>query len=523
MIRIPLEDIKTLLKNYENATANLKKSPFRSVTGSKPHFIKELNETIKLCPSNEINIPNEYLYSILLLLLSRKTRKHFLSDEPKLSEKLALAIEDKFGVGVMKSFRSLSNPYPINLYSFNFIMENFDSNDMPPESEGALQHLINQKNKPIDTSKQLGHIRDEDKANDKTHPSKEVLEKVLEQEDKLSLFSRYMHPKDLANASRVSKDFKNVFNPKLRNIQAMTLAEYIIHADYINADKMITSAPILLTTPVTVTDYSSRKVHGTPLQLALGAKDIGIQENELGMIEMIHNHLSKLPNGEALIAEQIHEQFPEGWEKKMYARVRRDSEAVTAFFNALLNSKNEPEMKEAAAKYRKHFDNENLGRGLIKTGFHNNELAVSEWFKCYEAVLDKYTQPENFNQDKIRFFWQKGSYPERYLTTVDMMALVNDIKFIIADKINLDRILIPQLHPTNQSPYFPLDPFPGQHLGDNCGIGRSGPTQEAFQIWRNDGLLSDLFSELSRIKTIKVVRFINKYINQPKSMQRPAK
>jgi hypothetical protein len=52
------------------------------------------------------------------------------------------------------------------------------------------------------------------------------------------------------------------------------------------------------------------------LQLALGAEDVQYHDDEECMTEMLMHYLKQLPNGDALIAQQIAEQFPEGWEEK---------------------------------------------------------------------------------------------------------------------------------------------------------------------------------------------------------------
>lgn len=281
--------------------------------------------------------------------------------------------------------------------------------------------------------------------------------------EKACEFSSYLSTNDLASASEVSQSFHRLFKPAL---DTKRLCQYVVYADLKNAEQIIINNPTILTRAATVTDYSGRQVHGTALQLAIAAKDVKFHEDEIAMVEMITKYLlSTFPDGETIRAQQICAQFPAGWEAEYEARAQRDQAALNAFVAATVDSNNPVDWETAAVDYREHFDHENKDRGVIKTGFHTNELAVAAWFQAYQDNYDAFGN--HWGRLKNLFLWQKGSACERHLTACGAMALARDVWKIVKEGMHLDRSLA-FLYGGGGS-FFPLDSDPTFRLGYDYG------------------------------------------------------
>jgi len=129
------------------------------------------------------------------------------------------------------------------------------------------------------------------------------------------------------------------------------LLQFIIYGNQASAEKLLIDNPeilrILLTQEVEVTDYSGRKIFGTALQLAMGAKDVHFRDDDECMVEMLTKYYQKLPDWEEVMATQIAEQFPEGFLLQEEERRKRDSEALHKVFNAIENAPNDDERNKA--------------------------------------------------------------------------------------------------------------------------------------------------------------------------------
>ncbi|HEU5280847.1 MAG TPA: hypothetical protein VFU82_02580, partial [Gammaproteobacteria bacterium] len=387
MISITKNEIEVLLAGYQTRiTENKKKSPFRSFTGRLPAIIVALDNFIKQVPDNHQLTPEE-LYTLITLLLNRKRRTNWRTGEPKSSEALAQTIEAKFETRRMDCFRACGALNTLDQNVFNFIC-NLDNLEALPKNQEDVTAWL----------KDNGLLPESEKA--------------IAELEKSNALSSYLSNQNLSNLSQVSKGFRGLFKPALDTQQ---LGQLIIHADLDGAKKMIQAHPGLLTISLTVTDYSGRKIQGTALQLALGAEDIRYHDHEIAMVEMIMGELKKQPDGKRIIAQQIAEQFPEGWKADHQARVARDQAALNAFVTAIANSNNQADWEAAAEIYREHIDNENLGKGVIKTGLHCNAQLIAGWFHAYNENYAAFG--DDPNSPKNAFLWQKGSYCQRYLTT----------------------------------------------------------------------------------------------------------
>ncbi len=103
-------------------------------------------------------------------------------------------------------------------------------------------------------------------------------------------------------------------------------------------------------------------------------------DNEECMAEMLERYLRQLPNGEQIIAAQIHEQFPEGWEEAEKARAKRDDDALKKVFAAIKASGEGDNCEAAVKEFKDYLEKENKGRGIIKSGKHFNHQLIASAF-----------------------------------------------------------------------------------------------------------------------------------------------
>lgn len=274
--------------------------------------------------------------------------------------------------------------------------------------------------------------------------------------------------------------FKRVFS--------QALCQYVVYGDQINAEKMIKAYPDLLFCDEKVTDYSSRDIRGTPLRMALGAEDVKFHKKEVCMVEMIHQHLRKLPNGEEIIAQQTAEQFPEGWEQREAERQARDRVALNQVISTIANpsGNNDAEqhidIEKAIQAFRDYLAAENNGKGKVfHTGKHFNHQLLDEAFNLYKTNYDSFG---GYDNPKNNFVWRKviGTI-QRYVPASTAQALCTGLGRMVYEGCNLERKLKLYNEQTRRDiSYFPLDTDTFSILGRDfavysffgCGAGGAG-------------------------------------------------
>src|SRR3990167_8347503 len=157
----------------------------------------------------------------------------------------------------------------------------------------------------------------------------------------------------LARFSITCRRAKEDARPLLHKRACSKLLQHIIYGEKDQAEKMLKEASqltdktllsALLLGKDTVASYSFGldknnpvKMKGTALQIAAGADDVDVIINGKkvvdGMAEMIASYLGQLPDGEALIAKQMQEQFPD--DKSEEERCLRDMEALNKVVKAI--------------------------------------------------------------------------------------------------------------------------------------------------------------------------------------------
>ena len=181
--------------------------------------------------------------------------------------------------------------------------------------------------------------------------------------------------------------------------------------------------------------------------------------HEENMAEMIQRHLSALEDGEALIKEQITEQFPEGWDQKEREREKRDKDALHEIIAAIAHSNTDEDCASALQKFRDYL--EYMKNEVIKTGKHFNHQLLVEAFKMHEEAYNDFG---GWDSRKNNLFWRKViGFIERYLPSCDAQAFCQGTYDIVENGEKLKRSLKFRY---NNDLFFPLDSNPAVRLGN---------------------------------------------------------
>lgn len=232
----------------------------------------------------------------------------------------------------------------------------------------------------------------------------------------------------------------------------------------------------LLTQKSIAVDYSGRTIQGTALQMALGAEDVKYRDDEECMAEMLIRHLKALPNSDAIMAQQIQDQFPEDWEEAEKARQERDSAALNNVMAAIENAQEEDNCDAAIQAFRDYLEKENKGNGIIKTGKHFNTKLLTDALNLYDEKYDQFGG--DWNSPKNLLFWRKiiGGI-ERYLPACLAQAFCQGVYQIVGNREKLNRQLAFRYTP--DVTFYPLDSNPAFRLGHDYAAGAGGRVERA--------------------------------------------
>jgi hypothetical protein len=379
MINIKKSEIHALLVHYQHKKRRHRKS------SQSLRMITELNALFPDLPHlAEHELTLEESHRLLMFLL--KKRKQQDGRRANLAKKL----EAKFGA-FMDCFLACSRVVELTLSLFQHILNASDLEALPKCEEDVRPWLESQ-----------GLLS-----------PFECAVKVLEEHGQLS---SYLSAQNLIKLSLVNKGLFGLFKDPL----SKRLCEYVVYGNLEKVKAIIEAQPALLMHAELVTDDAGREVHGTPLQLALAAKDVGFYSKDSSMVDVICNRLLRVfPDAQSIINQQMTEQFPEGYMRDYEARCERDKAAVLRFMQAIANEKNADVLQAAVNNFRKHFDDENKNRGVIRTGFHNNEGVVMDWFEALNRNSTSFN--EKTNGPRASFLWQQAFYLLSYFTAVDGM------------------------------------------------------------------------------------------------------
>ena len=253
-------------------------------------------------------------------------------------------------------------------------------------------------------------------------------------------------------------DIKPIFKNALTRLQSQVdiLLNRVVKGKQKEAEEIIKANPTLLLSKGTAIDYSNRTIHGTAFQIALGAEDVRYQPHEECMIEMIKRYLKQLPDGEEEIAIQIHEQFPDGWEKIEEKRVENDWNALQKVVNAISNARPCDDCETELQEFRDYLK----PIGIIKTGKHFNIQLLVQAFKLYDKNFNHF---DGVNSHQNHLFWTKViGYIERFLPACYAQACSQGIYYIVENSEKLTRSLKFRF---DYFCFFPLDNDPHHRLG----------------------------------------------------------
>ncbi len=243
--------------------------------------------------------------------------------------------------------------------------------------------------------------------------------------------------------------------------------QHVIYGEQREAEKMLVDnqrlAQLLLTEKAKVKDYSGRKIYGTALQMALGAEDVGYHEDEICMVEMLQKWMWLIPDGEALMAEQIAEQFPEGYEEQEQQRIKDDEAALIKVLDAIGRSSNDAECEPALQE----FDNYLKSKGVIRTGKHFNEKLQEMAYELYDKRYDEFG---GWSSRKNNLAWRRvNGRIQRNYTACLAQAASQGFYYIVDEGEKLQRTL--ELRNDPGVRFYPLDLSPASRLGIDYAIG----------------------------------------------------
>ncbi len=284
------------------------------------------------------------------------------------------------------------------------------------------------------------------------------------------VISSFLDSASLANFSITCRRAKQDVRQQLHKRAHAKLLQHIIYGEKDQAEAMLKQASelpdktllsALLLGKDTVASYSFGldknnpvKMKGTALQIAAGADDVDVIINGKkvvdGMAEMIASYLGQLPDGEALIAKQMQEQFPD--DKSEEERCLRDMEALNKVVKAIEDAtdaeckqalaedvKPDNRCEAALAEFRHYLE----PKDVITTGKQfNAEFLLHAWKLYIEKYAEKYAAFGGVDSFRDMLFWHKIiGYIRRFLPANLAHAFTQGLYYIVEKGEKLDRSL----------------------------------------------------------------------------------
>ena len=279
------------------------------------------------------------------------------------------------------------------------------------------------------------------------------------------------------------------------NPRVTQFLQHVVYGEKKEAEEMLKAHPemrqVLLTGKAKVKDHAGRKIKGTALQIALGAKDVSIGPHE-EMAEMLERYLNQLPDGKTEITKQIAEQFPAGWEQQEEARKKADSAALKRVFERIQASTNDADGEAAVKEFKAYLARQK--DGVIKTGFHFNEQLFKEAMALCE---DNYINFGGFGSKKNRLAAIKVIGGIEWLFTNNLaQAACDGISKIMEKKATLSRSL--KLDYPAGLPFFHLD----------LGSAHYVYTEAGFALTNDGNYGAAIFSKFMSRKNINLAKLM---------------
>jgi hypothetical protein len=270
--------------------------------------------------------------------------------------------------------------------------------------------------------------------------------------------------------------------------------QYVVFGNQKKAEATLNAYPqllsLLLQQKGLVIDYSGRTIYGAALQIALGAEDVKYHDDEECMAEMLMRYLKQLPNGAAIIQQQIAEQFPDGWEEQEKERAKRDLAALKKVVGAYVSYSQDGDNCDADIQaFQKYLDDENKSIGVIKTGKHFNVQLLVDVFNLHAEKYNQFGVWWVIGPISISFWRTIIRSIERYFPACYAQVLCQGVDVIVNAREKLSRRMTLRYWP--KVAFFPLDSDPEFQLGQEYG-GASmwGPmgAPHCFPLWVADNL-----------------------------------
>ncbi len=198
---------------------------------------------------------------------------------------------------------------------------------------------------------------------------------------------------------------------------------------------------------------------------------------------MILRYLKKLPQGEEIIAKQISEYFPDGWEEQEKARQEQDFQELRKVFAAIDAEQDLTKCEAAVTTFINYLAKQK--ESVIKSGKHSNLHLVTEAYRLYGGYYARFGN--NRNSPKNILTWRSviGGI-QCYATACDAQAFCHGFSHIVRLGEKLRRSL--EFRNNRDVHFYPFDHRPGFRLGVDCaGLGFNGspgPDSPAATFWQ---------------------------------------
>jgi hypothetical protein len=370
--------------------------------------------------------------------------------------------------------------------------------------------IIEEKTQPVKQGPSVQNSLMTEKIS-KSNPESLLLN--LPPDDAMYNLGFYCDAASLHNLTITCKKGRAFFQNPLDKIGLEKLLQFVAYGNKGEVKKILDANPKLLLQKEITEDYSygldeknHRKIKGTALQIAFACKDVGIQKDEEGMVEMIMDYMKQLPGGDKLIKEQIAAQFPEGWLDKKKQREEMDSSELNKIIQAIHEAKEmddldrlKEECKEALNKFRIYLE----PKQPIEMGCCFNEQLLIEAGNLYTEYYERFGN--RWDSAKNLLFWQMiVSYIKRFVPSCLAMALCQNIEFLFENNKNLERSLRFYYQPSVS--FYPLYPF------DNDPQFSDAPDQWRALMpgahVRQGATLACQIEKLCQVKTLKIQQII---------------
>ncbi|MDR3491270.1 MAG: hypothetical protein P4M12_04400 [Gammaproteobacteria bacterium] len=340
--------------------------------------------------------------------------------------------------------------------------------------------------------------------------------------DGLVYQSAFFNLKEHSVLTQVCKAGYFMFQQPLTDARLPQLLDAAVRGEKDVVEKIIKTNPHLMYLSGNTVDYSGRTHQGrTALQIAYGAVDRSITKT-VGMVEMLEDYLSKMPDGYNEIARQYDQQFPDGWEAAESFSITNDLAALHKIMAvitsatpedcalahamdntiqehnsvllkqivlAVMKANSNDDFEIAFTELQSHLQqsniikSENLNFTVLRaiyefrnylepkrvytTGKHFNLQLLAETARLYDANYESFGN--HWESPKNLLCWQKVfGYVQRFIPACDAQLIAQSLYYVFEKGENSRRILVFR---NGNTRYFPVDSNLHYRLGYHFAAG----------------------------------------------------